>query len=327
MNEKSLTVLEQYNLEVKEIYRVKGNYGCETTDGKYILQEYQHSNEKMAAMKKLYQCMEANGFLTDYVIENKEGAFVCASEDGNTYILKRWYDAEESSINNVRQMCLGAKSLAKFHQCFQETESIYQEEKGFHPGEQIVRSFERHNVEIVRIKNYIRKRKNKNYFEISINDIIELYYEQAQKALEDLMNSNYNEIYEQAIKLKTLNHGSYNYHNIMIQGNEIILVNLLKVNYAPQIQDLYDFLRKIMEKNSWDISFAGKVLDAYESVRKISPDERKILKIMFQYPEKFWKIINYYYNSNKAWYSEKNEDKLRKFKKQEDLRAAFIKTL
>lgn len=26
---------------------------------------------------------------------------------------------------------------------------------------------------------------------------------------------------------------------------------------------------------------------------------------MLSYPEKFWKIINYYYNSNKAWYSEK----------------------
>lgn len=45
---------------------------------------------------------------------------------------------------------------------------------------------------------------------------------------------------------------------------------------------------------------------------------------MLCYPEKFWKIINYYYNSNKAWYSEKNEDKLKQFQKQEKNRWDFI---
>lgn len=37
-------------------------------------------------------------------------------------------------------------------------------------------------------------------------------------------------------------------------------------------------------------------------------------------PEKFWKIINYYFNSNKAWYSEKNEEKLKQLQNQEEIR-------
>ena len=47
MNEKSLSVLEQYDLEVLSTYRFKGNYGCDTPTGKYILQQYENSNEKM----------------------------------------------------------------------------------------------------------------------------------------------------------------------------------------------------------------------------------------------------------------------------------------
>ncbi len=52
----------------------------------------------------------------------------------------------------------------------------------------------------------------------------------------------------------------------------------------------------------------------------INQEEHNILKIMFSYPEKFWKIINYYFNSNKAWYSEKNEEKLKQLQNQEEIR-------
>ena len=55
--------------------------------------------------------------------------------------------------------------------------------------------------------------------------------------------------------------------------------------------------------------------------------EFEVLKAALSYPEKFWKIINYYYNSNKAWYSEKNEDKLKQFRKQEKLRWSFIDSM
>ncbi len=327
MNEKSLGVLEQYNLEIKGTYRTKGNYGCDTSTGKYILQEYNNSNEKMVTMKILYNYLENSGFHTDYVIENKEGKFISVSEDGYTYILKRWFEGEECNINNMKHICLGTEQLGKFHKCCKNTEMLWQEDKGFHPGENMLQSFERHNKEIIRIKNYIKKRKNKNYFEISLQKIIGSYNTQAISALEELKKSEYGEEYETALRNKSLNHGSYNHHNILLDGERTVMINMMKINYAPQIQDLYDFLRKIMEKNNWNLEIGKKILDIYDSQRMISSSEYKMLKIMFRYPEKFWKIINYYYNSNKAWYSEKNEDKLKQFQKQEDLRWNFIENI
>ena len=46
MNEKSLTVLEQYEINLKEIFRTKGNYGCVTEKDIYILQEYNDGEKK-----------------------------------------------------------------------------------------------------------------------------------------------------------------------------------------------------------------------------------------------------------------------------------------
>lgn len=327
MNEKSLAVLEQYDLKINGTYRIKGNYGCNTENGKYILQEYNNSNEKMSAMKALYNYLESKGFTIDYVIENKEGSYVSVSEDGYTYILKRWFNADECTISNERHIVLGTENLGKFHNDCSDGREFLKDIKSFHPGKNMQDVFERHNKEIITIRNYIKKRRNKNYFEMSLHNIIEQYQKQAEEAAKELLKSDYNYIYNNAVENKTINHGCYNYHNILFDKENVIMVNMLKINFAPQIQDLYDWLRKTMEKNNWDIKQGMKIIDTYNKFRKITDSEYRILKIMMSYPEKFWKIINYYYNSNKAWYSEKNEDKLTQFLKQEDLRRNFIKKL
>ena len=43
------------------------------------------------------------------------------------------------------------------------------------------------------------------------------------------------------------------------------------------------------------------LLAAYESVRPLKPYERQDLVYRLSYPEKLWKIVNFYYNSGKAW--------------------------
>lgn len=43
------------------------------------------------------------------------------------------------------------------------------------------------------------------------------------------------------------------------------------------------------------------------------------------YPEKFWKIANFYYNSGKAWIPEKYQEKLLKVNRQEQEKKEFLK--
>jgi hypothetical protein len=45
------------------------------------------------------------------------------------------------------------------------------------------------------------------------------------------------------------------------------------------------------------------------------------------YPEKFRKIVNHYYNGNKAWIPGKNMEKLILVHKQMELREKFVKYL
>ena len=53
----------------------------------------------------------------------------------------------------------------------------------------------------------------------------------------------------------------------------------------------------------------------------------ELLRIMLSYPEKFWKVTNKYYNSNKAWISDKNMEKLKMVKEQADVKQKFVDTI
>jgi hypothetical protein len=55
---------------------------------------------------------------------------------------------------------------------------------------------------------------------------------------------------------------------------------------------------------------AESMLEAYQSRRVFPPMEWRSLRLRLEYPEKFWKIINFYYNSRKSWMPNRNFEKL-----------------
>ena len=82
-----------------------------------------------------------------------------------------------------------------------------------------------------------------------------------------------------------------------------------------------------MEKNEWDEELAWEVMDTYSLQVNLTKEKIRVLWSFLVYPEKFWKIINYYFNSNKAWSSDKNQEKLKQFQFQEEKRQQFIAQL
>lgn len=75
------------------------------------------------------------------------------------------------------------------------------------------------------------------------------------------------------------------------------------------------------------IEFGYLMIQEYDKVKHLDSEELNILGAMLSYPEKFWKILNYYYNANKAWIPAKNMEKLKLVVAQNRLRKEFVKTL
>ena len=90
-------------------------------------------------------------------------------------------------------------------------------------------------------------------------------------------------------------------------------------SFDIQIADLYRFMRKILEKYNWNLELAGEMLREYHKIRPISAEEWKNLRVRFTYPEKYWKLANYYYSHKKVWISEKNVEKLQNLIRQREI--------
>ena len=119
-------------------------------------------------------------------------------------------------------------------------------------------------------------------------------------------------------------HGDYQYHNMICGKDGWFVVNFEKCLPDSPVRDLYLLLRKLLEKSNWSVSLGSSLLEAYEEVRPLDVLSRIDLYYRLAYPEKFWKIVNFYYNSGKAWIPGRNQEKLEKLVSQEKEKQHFL---
>lgn len=326
MNEKSLKLLEQYELELLSARRGRGSYICETSLGTKILAEYSGSEKKILFTNRLLEKMEAKGYLcADKVMADKEGKYLCKNREDETYILKDWYEGRECDTRNNQDVRQAAANLARIHQMM-----VWQEEEKNldYQGEDLRIVWKRHNRELKKINEFIRKRKQKTAFESMFLKLYPTFSSQAKEAQERLTESDYETLFQNSIREGQICHGNYNQHNIYFLGHrQIFTSNFEKCGYNIQINDLHQFIRKIMEKQEWFLPTGDQMLEAYSREKTLTTQELEYLKIRLCYPEKFWKIANQYYNCRKSCASWKNSEKLEKLAAQEENRGCFLRQI
>ena len=174
-------------------------------------------------------------------------------------------------------------------------------------------NLEKHTKELKKAANYMRGKKKKNEFEQIALGAMDDFYREAKEATEYISSQRFDDRFMRAKLSCELVHGSFNYHNVFLnaENNETAVTNFERCHNDCQIADLYQFLRKVMEKHDWNVDVAYRMVDEYDKLRPICDDDLDMLVALLRFPEKFWKIINQYYNAGKAWVPAKNIDKLK----------------
>ena len=174
--------------------------------------------------------------------------------------------------------------------------------------------FLRHNREIKKIQKYIAKVKKKNAFEMTFQKVAEQYLQKGMECVDMLeqMVAGENGISMHSVWQRHYGicHGSYNHHNVILGEDTTAIVHFERFSKGNQLEDLYQFARKAMEKNHFDLVLLEDILQTYSKEISLEKEDYYYLYILFAYPEKFWKIANNYYNSNKAFMSPKYLEKL-----------------
>ncbi|MGO4946159.1 CotS family spore coat protein [Blautia sp. Sow4_E7] len=306
MYDYGLSTLTQYGMEAKSSSRTRGALVCRTDQGLLILREFHGSEKKLLFQQELLKKLSQEGCLVDTFLENQEGSLVTRDKDNIPYTLQKWYEGRECDTKSREDIARSVQTLAKIHK------SMNMPVEAPYVVRPLTEEYARHNREIRKIRKFIRQKGASVTFEKAFLGSVQRFLEKGEKALEMLSRSDYEKLLDKARKEGALCHGEYNQHNVLLGRNQTAVTNFGHFGFDVQISDLYCFMRKILEKYNWDVSLALKMLEQYHKVRPISPEEWENLKIRFTYPEKYWKLANYYISHRKAWISGKNTEKLEK---------------
>ncbi len=332
MKEYELEILDQYELGIKGTRKVRGAFFCDTKEGTMLLKETKVSDRRALFMYQILEELEKTKKIkSDLPIYNKEGKLITTSRYGKNYMMKNWFIGKECDVTDQTEILRAVSELAQLHKgwTFHEVQCLEQsndQELVLKPlvGRSLQEEFVRHNREMKKVRNYIRKRVSKGSFEFLYLENFERMFRLAEEITEKLKSFGCNELYRKSVEEKTLIHGDYNYHNILFTATGAVITNFEHVRIDVQVHDLYYFMRKVLEKNQWDYELGNAMIQTYDKERKLQKNEREYLALCLAYPEKFWKMASTYYHSNKAWIPEKNVEKLEVVIEQTDERIKFL---
>lgn len=320
MNEKYTEVLEQYELELVSARRGRGAWICETNQGLKLVREYKGTVKRLEFEEYVLAFVQEKGYpLVDRYVRNKEGYLVSPAEDGTRYIVKDWFSDRECNLKDSGEVLRAVGQIAGLHKILREIPFEEEWNMGSILAEPAGQEMERHNREMRRAKNFIRGKQKKTEFELSVIGSFSHFYSQAQEACKGM-----GQIGNEGENEQFLSHGDVNQHHVLITPQGIAMIEFNKLHFGLQIEDLYHFMRKAMEKHDWNITLGLSILDVYDRVLPMTEKDRKRLYYLLLYPEKYWKQINFYYNTNKAWIPAKNVEKLKNLEEQEENKGKFL---
>lgn len=322
MKENELAILEQYEIDVKNTRKVRDAVLCETKQGLFLVKEMHISEKRLSVLDYLSEYLQMTGHeRIDWILKTKEEQLFTTSEEGNSYFLKKWFAGKECDVHKEQDVLDAVKNLTHLHQHLCDVDIPISE------GEDLRETFFRHNREMKKVRSFMRERVGKSDFELAFLKHFDGMYDSAEQALSLLKVSNYEQLRKRSLQTKRCIHGDYNYHNVLFTSEGVATTNFEHVERNIQVTDFYYFLRKVMEKNHWNITLGDKMINTYQKRRTFEEGELEYIAICLMYPEKFWKVANSYGRSRKVWLPAKNLEKLELVIQQSEEKKSFLKTI
>lgn len=325
VEDRAISVLGNYDLNVLRTWKGRGAILFETNTGTKIIREYTGPKEKVIFLDRLLNHIKEQGFPNvDALIKNKDGELLTVDTTKKVYLVKDYLEGRDCNIWDSTDCMQAVENLSRLHK------KMLLNDDGscvFLPISTIAKEYERHNIELKRIRKFIRNKGQKTDFEIYLLKNYSYFQEQAEMCLQQVSEVDFRNLYEEVQKTGSICHGDYQYHNIKMLSDGIGVSNFEKCCLDSQMRDLYLFMRKVLEKNNWNIELGNQILLAYQKNRFMKEQELLFLYYRLSYPDKFWKIVNFYYNNGKSWLPMRHMEKMQKLMIQESMKDKFLEAM
>lgn len=321
---------KNYNINVKELWKIKNIFKVEDYDGRYyalkkISYEYRHFNFIINAIMHL----QKNGFdgTVDFIKTKSNSNYIQISEKEFGY-MNPWIICRESNYDNPIEVENIARFLAKLHLS----------SRGFIVNEDMKpriawlawhSTFDTRKDEIYDFRRRIRKKKD------NASKFDKLYYEYTKRnielcndSLKNIVHSNYiNRMRDEMVYRGFCHHDTAHHNLLMLRDNSLKIIDFDYCILDTHLHDLASLLIRTLKNGRWSIEKSIDIINAYSEIYPIYYDELPIIAAFIQFPQDFWQIGIQYYWEQKDWGEEFFEKKLCKILDDTEEKNEFAKNL
>lgn len=295
-------ILLKYSLDIKSFIPFRDGFIINTSKGKKVLKKSEFCADRIMFIHSVKEYLHENGFTNlDRYVCTHDG-IPSLEIDGVNYTISDLTEGRECNFDSRDDIIKASQLLASLHKA----------SKGYvPPGDcnpkddlgNLPMYFQKRLDEIKKLKKIAKKGRSK--FDYLFLDCYDYFYELGDDAIRSLNNSTYTKLVEEARNCGIICHHDFTHHNIVCGEDKVFLTNFDFCCLELKVYDIANLLRRKMRKCDWDIAQAGVILDKYSEIEHISKEEFVIMKIILQFPQKLWRVVNKYYNSKRGW-SEKS---------------------
>lgn len=326
MSDKMSEVYEAYDMEIHQTMRGRGAILLATDRGLFQVKTPDVNESRLMAEYQFKEKLCDMGFENiDRCIKNSRDELVTYDRYNNPYVVRCFFDGKECNLNSADEVRLAVTNLAKLHiMC----RNVWNDMEG-DVHIRVCNDFRRRNQELKRVRNFILRQKRRRDFESLYIKAYDYFYEQAMQCEASVSAGGKAEIDMSHLGYC---HGMYNQHSVLIgvvDGVNVVkgTINFDRFYVGNQLNDLYHFMRKTLEKNNYNFSVAEQIIEQYNAICPLSADDIDYIYVQYRYPEKFYKISNQYINSSKNWISPKMLEKLQRVIADEDKKQVILEKL
>lgn len=302
MHELEKELQDNYNIKINSISNFRDMFIANTDSGKRLIKISNLKPDRVNFIAEAKDYLYNNGFcnIDKNIYTNSGNAYITYNDQ--TIYMSDFIEGRECNLDSREESIRCARLLARMHKASNgfacSENSAPRSELGRLPG-----CYRKRLDEIKKLKkNALRGRMK---FDNLMCKYVDYFYDIGERALNMLDTSDYYELVEDAEKNRNISHHDFNHHNIFVQNEEMYLINFEYCCYDLKVYDLVNLLRRKMRKCQWDIDEAAVILNEYSKIETLGESELDLMKVMLMFPQKFWRVVNKYYNSRKSW-SEQN---------------------
>jgi len=322
VNDRAVSLLDHYEIEVNRTWKGRGAILCDSDRGLLILKEYCGPAEKVIFQEFLLNHIKESGVVqVESILRTKEDELIVYDQDRTAYLVKTYCEGRECNHRDTEECRQAVATLAKLHGAADLSDC---EELQNQPVFRIEKEYEKHNRELKKVRKFLQEKSQKTDFEIYLMKHYDYFMNNALQITDELRYYAYE---EDSYEFPVVCHGDYQYHNILQAEKGSVLINFEKCVRDYPVRDLYLFLRKLLEKNNWSQTLGDMLLESYNREKSLTDRDYRQLYYRLAYPEKFWKIVNFYYNTGKAWIPGRNMEKIEKLFAQEREKQLFLESI